>query len=187
MKILVTGAAGFIGSTATLRLLARGGFVGVSVFFALSGYLIMSLLLREADGAGNRISLGGFWRRRIRRLAPMALIVLVLSLFATRIWPQASGGIREFVAAATHWLNLHYVAEGAKYGQDTSDPSAIQHYWSLAIEEQFYVIFPLLAAGAAWAARKRGWSLRLVLAVPLAMAAGLSIGLGQLVTPGTAY
>lgn len=164
-----------------------GGFIGVSVFFALSGYLITSLLLQEADGSGNRVALGRFWSRRIRRLAPLALTVLMLSLLATRLWPQTSGGAKEFFAALTHWLNLYYVAEGATYGQDTAGPSTIQHYWSLSIEEQFYIVYPLLAAAVFWVARKRGWSNRVLLAIPLAVVTGLSVGLGQMVAPGTAY
>ncbi len=164
-----------------------GGFVGVSVFFALSGYLITSLILQEVEHSGQHLALGRFWSRRIRRLAPAAIIVLVCSLLATRIWPQASGGPWEFVAASTHWLNLRYAAAGVTYGQDTIDPSAIQHFWSLAIEEQFYLVYPLLAAVAAWGARRWRWSIKLVLAVPLAAVTGLSVVIGQVVSPGSAY
>ncbi|MGQ0830088.1 MAG: acyltransferase family protein [Microthrixaceae bacterium] len=127
---------------------ASGGFLGVSLFFTLSGYLITQLLLREHETSG-RISLRSFWGRRVRRLAPAALVTLLaigLLIGLTDLFPGASVP-GDLAAAATNVANWRFAVAQTSY-QDlfTAGPSPVLHFWSLAIEEQFYVLFPLLVA-----------------------------------------
>lgn len=130
----------------------RGGFVGVDVFFVISGFLITSLLLREHTASG-RISLSRFYGRRVRRLLPASCLVVVGTVVAGNFWLEplrlrdlgtdaiASGG---FVA------NIVFAQRGTDYLQSALPPSALQHYWSLAVEEQFYVVWPALLALLLW-------------------------------------
>jgi peptidoglycan/LPS O-acetylase OafA/YrhL len=121
-----------------------GGFVGVDVFFVISGFLITTLLLRERAAAG-RIRLGVFWRRRARRLLPALLALLAIcSTFAwliggdvlARLGPQLLGA----VTFSYNWVSI---ASGSGYF-DASSPELFRNLWSLAVEEQFYVLWPLL-------------------------------------------
>ncbi len=124
-----------------------GGFLGVSLFFTLSGYLITSLLLAEHATTG-RVALGSFWGRRFRRLMPAALVTLAAVLVLGQ-WLSAPADLPTQVAAATAYVyNWFQIAHGNGYGSMFADPSPLEHFWSLAIEEQFYVVFPLIAAGA---------------------------------------
>lgn len=120
-----------------------GGFVGVTLFFALSGYLITTLLLRELDRTGT-IDLRAFWARRARRLLPAAVLVLA---FVGVIWAVAGWSTqelrRDIAWAAVQAANWGQVAAAQTYGVDP-DASPLTHYWSLAIEEQAYVIVPVL-------------------------------------------
>ena len=125
---------------------APGGFLGVDVFFVLSGFLITSLLIDEW-GRTSGIGLGGFWVRRARRLLP-GLLVLVAGA-AVYAWmiatPEALAGIRHDVfATLAYFANWHFIASQSSYFARTGDPSPLAHTWSLAIEEQFYVVWPLL-------------------------------------------
>jgi peptidoglycan/LPS O-acetylase OafA/YrhL len=129
---------------------ARGGYLGVSTFFTLSGFLITSLLVVEHHNKG-RIGLAAFWGRRVRRLLPAAaltLAVVELAAFATnQAWERAMTG--DVVSAALNGANWRFLLDGASYG-DLFDPTAtspVLHFWSLAIEEQFYWLFPLLTVG----------------------------------------
>jgi len=123
-----------------------GGFLGVDVFFVLSGFLITSLLLEEL-GTTGRISLGQFWARRARRLLPALLLVLAgtaayAALFAS---PESLAGIRSDAAATLGYVaNWHFIANQASYFARTGDPSPLAHTWSLAIEEQFYLVWPVV-------------------------------------------
>lgn len=152
---------------------AIGGFLGVSVFFTLSGYLITSLLLRERarDGA---ISLRGFWSRRFRRLLPAALATqgFVLVLAAAGVWDgDQLRALREDVPAALgQVVNLSFILRGTSYVGNTTAPSPLNHYWSLSLEEQFYVLFPLVVAAALLLGRSR----RRVLVGVLVVGIGLS-------------
>jgi peptidoglycan/LPS O-acetylase OafA/YrhL len=124
---------------------ARGGFLGVSLFFTLSGFLITRLLLDEHSASG-RISLRVFYARRFRRLAPAAVIVLIgisAVLVVDGLW--TAGRRADLVAGLTYSANWHLVAGGGGYGSFFGMPSPFLHFWSLAIEEQFYVLFPLVA------------------------------------------
>ncbi|ORB27507.1 acyltransferase family protein [Mycolicibacterium parafortuitum] len=125
-----------------------GGFLGVDVFFVLSGFLITSLLLDEIGRTG-RIGLKGFWVRRARRLLP-ALVVMVLSVVALRelFSPESTATLREDAVATLFWMsNWVFVAQRTDYFSQGAPPSPLQHTWSLAVEEQYYVLWPLLIAG----------------------------------------
>lgn len=122
---------------------ARGGYLGVSVFFTLSGFLITALLLGELRSTGG-VSLRSFWARRARRLLPAGLIGLALAVFAARVVPNgtpAAGG--DVLASLGQVANWRFLFSGRSYGGLFSSPSPVVHYWSLSIEEQFYVLYPL--------------------------------------------
>src|SRR5258708_7934719 len=122
-----------------------GGFLGVDVFFVLSGFLITSLLLDELGGTG-RIALAGFWIRRARRLLP-ALIVMVLAVVAARALfpPEATASLRDDAVAAFFWVaNWAFVAQRTDCFSQGTPPSPLQHTWSLGVEEQYYLFWPLL-------------------------------------------
>jgi peptidoglycan/LPS O-acetylase OafA/YrhL len=128
----------------------EGGFIGVDVFFVLSGFLITSLLLDELDYTG-RIDLTGFWRRRAKRLLP-ALIVMVLAVaIGSRMFASDSvARLRDDAVAAFAWVaNWSFVAQKTDYFTQGGTPSPLQHTWSLGVEEQYYFIWPLLLTAVA--------------------------------------
>nr|WP_228375131.1 acyltransferase family protein [Demequina iriomotensis] len=143
--------------------LVPGGYVGVDVFFVLSGFLITTILLREHARTG-RVSLTRFWRHRVRRLVP-ALVAVVTATLAAVALPAAIGaargipvegspwgdvlvGVRAHVgAAATFTSNWELVASGRSYAE-ASMPGLFENLWSLSVEEQFYVLWPLAVIGA---------------------------------------
>ncbi|GLY15907.1 acyltransferase [Kineosporia sp. NBRC 101677] len=123
-----------------------GGFIGVDVFFVLSGFLITGLLVREHEKTG-RISLPQFWARRARRLLPASALVLLVTCVGARWYLPASQWQsigQDAMAAAAYVVNWRLAAESVDYLAEGSLASPLQHYWSLAIEEQFYVVWPLL-------------------------------------------
>lgn len=123
---------------------ARGGFLGVTSFFVLSGFLITSLLLLERARTG-RVELGAFWSRRARRLVPAALLTIALVIaYVAVVNPQAAGRVAGDGMASALWVaNWRLIFTGQTYADLFSDPSPFQHMWSLAIEEQFYLLLPL--------------------------------------------
>ena len=136
---------------------ARGGFLGVSLFFTLSGYLITSLLLDEQARAG-RISLRAFWTRRARRLLPAAWLALagVLVFGVTVATTDQLRSLRgDVLAAFAYVANWRFYFSGRSYEQLFSAPSPVLHFWSLAIEEQFYILFPVVLIGVFVLARGR--------------------------------
>jgi peptidoglycan/LPS O-acetylase OafA/YrhL len=151
-----------------------GGFLGVEMFFVLSGFLITSLLVGEW-GRSGAIALRAFWARRARRLLP-ALFVLVAAIgvyYALAGPTKAVPGLQgDGIATLLYFSNWHAVAAGTNYFAASGPVSPLQHTWSLAIEEQFYVLWPLLVFGILALARRRGASDRRSLQVLL----GLSIG-----------
>ncbi|MFI1279290.1 acyltransferase family protein [Streptomyces sp. NPDC020858] len=161
-----------------------GGFVGVDVFFVISGYLITGLLVREAITTG-RIRLGDFFSRRARRLLPSAAVVLgaVAVAGAWLTVPLRRTAVEyDVVAAALSLANWRFVAQRTDYLAAGHDQSPLLHFWSLAVEEQFYLFWaPLLAVLALCAARavRRGRAVRCVVvlvAAPLTLASfGLAL------------
>lgn len=152
---------------------APGGFLGVSTFFTLSGFLITSLLILERERDGS-VRFRRFWARRFRRLMPAAWLGLVLAA-AYGAWLadhyQATRLRGDGLAALFYVANWRFVAAGRSYAALFSQPSPVAHYWSLGIEEQFYLVFPLLAVGLlAW-----GRGSRRVLGVGLAVLAVASV------------
>ena len=127
---------------------ARGGFLGVSTFFTLSGFLICTLLVDEHRRRGA-VRLGRFWIRRARRLLPASALTLAGILVYTALFvpgrehPNVVGDIRAALGFVANW---RLIATQHTYAGITADPSPVQHYWSLGIEEQFYLVFPLLVA-----------------------------------------
>jgi len=141
-----------------------GGFVGVDVFFAISGFLITAHLLREAVKTG-RISLPGFWARRARRLLPASLVVLAVTAVATLVWvPQAywKQFFTDIAASGLYIQNWNLATSSIDYLAADNAPTAVQHYWSLSAEEQFYIIWPLLMVAALWFASKRSERVRTI-------------------------
>jgi peptidoglycan/LPS O-acetylase OafA/YrhL len=128
-----------------------GGFLGVDMFFVLSGFLITSLLVNEWEGT-RRISLPAFWARRARRLLPALFLVLaVVGFYAVFIAQpvEAQHVANDGLAALSYVANWRFIASGQAYIQQYTNQAAspLRHMWSLAIEEQFYVLWPLLVAG----------------------------------------
>lgn len=123
-----------------------GGYVGVDVFYVISGYLISGLLFREVLGSGT-FSLTGFWSRRARRILPAATLVTTLTVVASLFWMSlidARQVVTDAVWATLFAANVHFSRENVDYFSQAAGPSPLQHYWSLAVEEQFYVVWPLL-------------------------------------------
>ena len=129
-----------------------GGYLGVDLFFVLSGFLITRLLLDEHNTTG-RIDLVAFWRRRARRLLPALIIVICFAAVAER-WRGTldgpAGGRRDVIGALTYTSNWLRLDSGAVYWEQFRGPALLDHMWSLAIEEQFYVVWPLLMLGLLW-------------------------------------
>ncbi|WP_311590713.1 acyltransferase family protein [Trueperella bernardiae] len=160
--------------------LVRGGFLGVDVFFVLSGFLITTLLLRE-DRKNNYINLKAFWQRRLRRLIPaLVALILVVVPVALAINRDLLVGVRRQVLGAltfsTNWLEI---AHGSSYFDQTT-PNLFKNFWSLAIEEQFYLFWPLLMLVVL--ALLPGWRSRVALAAGLALG---SAGLMMVLYNGT--
>ncbi|GGD20832.1 acyltransferase family protein [Nocardioides daphniae] len=169
----------------------RGGFVGVDVFFVISGFLITSHLLarpprRAADFAA-------FWARRARRLLPASLLVLAVTVVATwlvgpeTLWDATA---RQAGGATLYVVNWLLAADAVDYLAADDAATGVQHYWSLAVEEQFYLFWPLLVGALAWLARRTGVRPQLVWAVGLGAVAAASLAWSVHLTatdPGRAY
>jgi len=161
-----------------------GGFLGVDVFFVLSGFLITDLLVSQQDRVG-RLDLRDFWSRRARRLLPaLALMLIVVTAAATMIEPDQGASLRlALLAAVTYTSNwyqiLHHVSYFASLGLFTAPPP-LDHLWSLAIEEQFYLIWPLIL----WLLifRLNGRRARITATLILAALSALAMGLAY--SPG---
>ncbi|MBF4586720.1 MULTISPECIES: acyltransferase family protein [unclassified Curtobacterium] len=133
-----------------------GGFVGVDVFFVISGFLITGHLLRELTTTG-RIGLAGFWSRRAKRLLPGAFLTIAATGTAVLVWvPSALWGQygRELIASTVYVQNWQLAADSVDYLAQGNQASPFQHFWSLSVEEQFYIALPLLLLLALWVARR---------------------------------
>ncbi len=134
----------------------RGGFAGVDVFFVVSGYLITGLLWRELT-EDRRISLAGFYGRRARRLLPASIFVIVVTALAARKWMpplQISSVMKDGLASALYVGNYRFAINQTDYLANSS-PSPFQHYWSLGVEEQFYLLWPLLLVAGSMVWRRQ--------------------------------
>ncbi len=161
---------------------AGGGFLGVDAFFVLSGYLITSLLVAEWGRTGS-IGLGSFWSRRARRLLPALFLVLVaVALYGALFVPADSlGSLRsEALSTLGYAANWHQIAAGQNYFAQQALPSPLMHTWSLAIEEQFYIVWPLVVLGLLRWRR----SLRALLGVGVLGALASALTMALLYTPG---
>ena len=156
-----------------------GGFLGVEVFFVISGYLITALLLAEWHQHG-RLDLRTFWIRRARRLLPVLYLLLIVVLaFAVLRLPDEVARLRgDALAAFGYVTNWYFIFRQQSYFEVIGRPSLFQHLWSLAIEEQFYVIWPPILALIL-----RRWSQRRLLTILLATAAASSLLMAILYRP----
>jgi peptidoglycan/LPS O-acetylase OafA/YrhL len=135
--------------------LLPGGYVGVDVFFVVSGFLITGHLLRELSATG-RIRLAGFYARRARRILPASLVVLAITVLAALVLVpplQLRELLRDAVATSLYVPNVVFAADGVDYLAESA-PSVFRHYWSLAVEEQFYLLWPALLL-LVWATARR--------------------------------
>lgn len=135
----------------------QGGFIGVDVFFVISGFLITGLLLGEVEKRGH-LSFADFYARRVRRILPLAAFVTVLVMLIS--YPMLGVAQANTIAQDGTWTalflgNIHFASVGTDYFARGSLPSPLQHYWSLGVEEQFYVLWPVLVGVCALAARQR--------------------------------
>ena len=158
-----------------------GGYVGVDVFFVISGFVITGLLLREHAGSG-RTSFFSFYGRRSRRIIPAATLVIVVTVIAT-YWvlgtiygnPTAVDGRWTAVFLA----NFHFSSVGTNYLDQTQPPSPLLNFWSLAVEEQFYLVYPALFAALAVLGRKASFRLRLGIGLVVVIAASFTLSVLQ--------
>lgn len=163
------------------RLGFTGGFVGVDVFFVVSGFLITSLLLDESSKGS--VSLARFWARRARRLLPASALVLLVTAVAAQFMlePTRLAGLAgDVVSASTFSANVRFTFTNGDYLSGLSLPSPLLHFWSLAVEEQFYLLWPLLLAALTRFRRFRG-----VLAVSATLLFAVSLFWSWKLTPAS--
>jgi peptidoglycan/LPS O-acetylase OafA/YrhL len=160
------------------------GFLGVDLFFVLSGFLITRLLLAKVDGTGH-VGLSSFWVGRLRRLLPAALVTVAAVALLAVVGVFSSATLRADLGAALGYVaNWRLVVSGDDYADQFGPASPVRHFWSLAVEEQFYLVWPIVLAGAAFAGRTRGWSVpRIVLATSVAFSVLSAVLLWRLYDP----
>ena len=165
-----------------------GGFVGVDVFFVISGFLITRMLLGQIRATG-RISLLDFYARRARRLLPAACVVLLVSLVLTYLflprirWADTAW---DAIASSLYVVNWRLAEQATDYLSAGLAPSIVQHYWSLSVEEQFYLVWPVLMLALTWAGLRRRHLLLPALLVVLGASFAWSVHLSQ-ASPQSAY
>ncbi|MGP5073623.1 acyltransferase family protein [Arthrobacter rhombi] len=168
-----------------------GGYIGVDVFFVISGFLITNHLLSKPPTTPRLLA--DFWARRVRRLLPAAFAVIVATLCLTWLvapesrWRSVSW---DGIASAFYMQNWRLAASSTDYLAAEEAPSPLQHYWSLSIEEQFYIFWPILILVVLAVAVRMRWNSRVAVTVALAVITGVSFGYGLYLTtsePSAAY
>jgi peptidoglycan/LPS O-acetylase OafA/YrhL len=161
-----------------------GGYVGVDAFFVISGFLITTHLL-ESLARDSRIDFGAFYAKRARRILPASLFVAAVSVVAALIWIpplQMREVVQDAIATAFHMPNVLFATRGTDYLAETT-PSLFQHYWSLGVEEQFYIVWPLLIWLGYLASRRSERRLVWVLAMLVAISFAACVVLTQVSQP----
>lgn len=156
--------------------LLPGGFIGVDVFFVLSGFLLSALLVREVEATG-RLALGRFFVRRLRRLLPATLLVLLAVAVYALTWASDSelDRLREHsIGALTYTTNWLFIVDGTTYTDVVLGSSPLRHMWSLAIEEQFYIVLALVVAALAVVSKSSPGAMRRRLGIGAFLFGGLS-------------
>jgi peptidoglycan/LPS O-acetylase OafA/YrhL len=159
--------------------LLPGGFVGVDVFFVISGFLITEMLISQLRTSG-RFSLVGFYARRAKRLLPAAATALVGALLVTYFFlPKIrwAGTAADVVASSLYVVNWRFAGQSTDYLAQNTAPSIVQHYWTLSVEEQFYLVWPLLLLLVTALIRWLGWSVEF----------GLALAFGAVFVPSFAW
>lgn len=168
-----------------------GGFVGVDVFFVISGFLITAHLVRDTGRSGT-VSLGRFWLRRAMRLLPAAYLTSIVTIaltlkFVPRIWWNEY--FRQAIGSALYVQNWVLNGQATDYLNASDPPTAFQHFWSLSVEEQFYLALPLILLGCVLAGR-RGLPWRRTFTAAVALLVAASFAWSVLLThadPAAAY
>ena len=179
MLVVVLAHAGVPGTS--------GGYVGVDVFFVISGFLITGWLLGRALESG-RVPFGDFYASRARRILPAAVLTLLVTCAASAAFlnpVRAASALHDAVWAAFFGANVHFAEVGTDYFAQDDPPSPIQHFWTLAVEEQFYVVWPLLLAAALLGLRlggRGGGASRGGLAVVVALGVAASLAYSMYIT-----
>ncbi|MEV5384459.1 acyltransferase family protein [Streptomyces sp. NPDC052721] len=152
-----------------------GGYVGVDVFFVISGFLITKGLLRETERSGS-LSLRRFYARRAVRILPLATLVCLVTMAGCRLFASKiryAEFMHDALASALYFMNVDLATSGTDYLREGTAPSPFQHFWSLSVEEQFYLLWPLLLL-VSWRVTRRPW----LRALPLSLLCLLSYCLG---------
>lgn len=167
----------------------KGGFVGVDIFFVLSGFLITGLLIREYE-ATSHISWTGFYRRRIKRIVPAAVLVLGATvLLAPLVFNElrAKATFVDSIWALLFGANWRYLTQATDYFAADGPVSPLQHYWSLSIEEQFYFVWPWLMLGifalVVGKSRRFGSAARIAVGISIGFISVVSFAYGVFETP----
>jgi len=158
-----------------------GGFVGVDVFFVISGFVITGVLLRERDASG-RVSILGFYGRRARRIIPAATLVIIAACSAAYVMLGVIYGNQ--TATDARWAsvflaNFHFSSIGTNYLTSTQPPSPLQNFWSLAVEEQFYLVYPAIFILVASLKTKLSLAARLALTLGVGIVASFVLSVVQ--------
>jgi len=154
-----------------------GGFIGVDVFFVISGFLITLHLMQHPPSGGR--DLAKFWGRRIRRLLPASLLVLSTTLVLSRVfapdtqWGNTASQVRAATLYVVNWL---LARDSVDYLAAENAPSPVQHFWSLSVEEQFYFVWPILILGMVVLAHRRAWNRDLAVLGGLGVLVTVSLG-----------
>jgi peptidoglycan/LPS O-acetylase OafA/YrhL len=156
-----------------------GGFIGVDIFFVLSGYLITLILLEHRSPR----ALGPFYVRRIKRLLPAALVLLVVVALRESLWGsvlELESRFREIRATTLYTANWNMISRSDEYFAESESASPLRHMWSLAVEEQFYLVWPVLLLVLVWVLRRR---LGVLAAVGVALATASAVAMIALYSP----